>query len=106
MKFSFIATVLPELLNSFKPCDRQSLTSETPLDEVGPIPKYHADPRLRQHSSSAAKSTPPRRVPALQSGGLDAAQPQASNPDAALSCLNREAGMAAVAAELHLQVHA
>ncbi len=99
MRFSFIATILPALLSSFKPCDRQSLKSASQLDEVGRTPNKRDGGPLRQRWPSAA--TIPRRVLPLHGG---AARPLASNPAAPLSCLNREAGLAAVAAELHVQI--
>ena len=105
MRFSFIATIFPALLSSFKPRDRQSLTSASQLDEADHTPKNRDGGHLRQRWPSAAKSTIPRRFPALRGGrALDAARQEASNPAAPLSCLNREAGLAAVAAELDLPV--
>jgi len=101
MRFSFPATIFPALLNSFKPCGRQSLKSTARLDEANHLGGGY----LHQRGPSAAKSTIPRRGLAPRDGGtLDAARPWASNPASPMSCVIREAGLAAVATELDLQV--
>jgi hypothetical protein len=61
------------------------------------MPKKRDGGHPRQGCLSAAKSTIPHYSMAPQGG-------QFSSPVAQLSCLNREAGLAAVAAELHLEV--
>lgn len=69
------------------------------------MPKKRDSGHSRQGWRSAAKSTIPQCPLMLQGGGaLDAAPVQAAKPVAQLACLNREAGLAAVAAELQLEV--
>jgi len=71
------------------------------FDEMDHAPGKREGRRLRQGRSSAVKSTLPRLAQAPQGGG---ASLPAWDPAAPLACLNREAGLAAIAAELHLQI--